>query len=317
MVRALIALCSGLVAIGALFSSAAAAEADRAITKRPGDWAIQAGDFANNRYSPLDQINSGNAGRLQPVWSFSTGVLRGHEGGPLVIGDVMYLVTPFPNIVYALDLNADGRILWKYEPKQDPDAIAAMCCDTVNRGLAFADGKIFLNQADTTLVALDAATGKMVWSAVNGDPKNGETATATVLPVKDKIIVGISGGEFGVRCHLSAYDIASGKLVWRAFAEGPDESLLVDPDRTTQLGKPIGREFEPEKLARRSMEDRRRLRVGLDVLRSRPEPDLLRHRQSLDLEPGPAPRRQQMGDEHFRPRPGQRHGEMGLPDDPP
>ena len=152
-------------------------------------------------------------------------------------------------------------------------------------------------------MALDAATGKMVWSAANGDPKNGETATATVLPVKDKIIVGISGGEFGVRCHLSAYDIASGKLVWRAFAEGPDESLLVDPDRTTQLGKPIGRELEPQKLARRPMEDRRRLRVGLDVLRSRPEPDLLRDRQSLDLEPGPAPRRQQMGDEHIRARP--------------
>ena len=242
MVRTLIALCLGLIATDALFSSASATEADHAITKRPGDWSIQSGDFANNRFSPLDQINSGNAGRLQPVWSFSTGVLRGHEGGPLVIGDVMYLVTPFPNIVYALDLNADGRILWKYEPKQDLDAIGAMCCDTVNRGLAFADGKIFLNQADTTLVALDAATGKIVWSAVNGDPKNGETATATALPVKDKIIVGISGGEFGVRCHLSAYDIASGKLVWRAFAEGPDKSLLVDPDKTTQFGKPIGRD---------------------------------------------------------------------------
>ncbi|TIQ00588.1 MAG: PQQ-dependent dehydrogenase, methanol/ethanol family, partial [Mesorhizobium sp.] len=94
----------------------------------------------------------------------STGVLRGHEGGPLVIGDVMYIHTPFPNIVYALDLNNEGKILWKYEPKQDPNVIAIMCCDTVNRGVAYGDGKIILNQADTTVVALDAKTGKVVWS---------------------------------------------------------------------------------------------------------------------------------------------------------
>ncbi|WP_298424987.1 methanol/ethanol family PQQ-dependent dehydrogenase [Rhodoblastus sp.] len=214
----------------------------RAAPSRPGEWAIQSGDFANNRYAPLDQINTGNVATLQPVWTFSTGVLRGHEGGPLVVGDVMYLVTPFPNIVYALDLNHDGRILWQYEPKQDPDVAGVMCCDTVNRGLAFADGKIFLHQADTKIVALDAATGKVVWTAVNGDPKNGETGTAAVLPVKDKIIVGVSGGEFGVRCQLSAYDMKGGKLVWRAYSEGPDESMLVDPDRTISLGKPIGKD---------------------------------------------------------------------------
>ncbi|MCI4679212.1 methanol/ethanol family PQQ-dependent dehydrogenase [Rhodoblastus acidophilus] len=208
----------------------------------PGEWAIQGGNYANNRYSPLDQINAGNVARLRPVWTFSTGVLRGHEGAPLVVGDVMYLVTPFPNIVYALDLDDDGRILWKYEPKQDPDVAAVMCCDTVNRGLAFADGMIFLHQADTTLVALDARTGKVAWKAVNGDPKNGETGTATVLPVKDKVIIGVSGGEFGVRCHLSAYEIKTGKLAWRAYSEGPDDSLLVDPQKTTELGKPIGKD---------------------------------------------------------------------------
>lgn len=207
-----------------------------------GDWTVQAGNDANNRYSSLDQINETNVGRLQPVWSFSTGVLRGHEGGPLVVGDAMYIVTPFPNIVYALDLNAEGRILWKYEPKQDPSVVGVMCCDTVNRGLAYADGKLFLNQADTTLVALDAQTGKVVWSVKTGDPQKGETGTATVLPVKDKIIVGLSGGEFGIRCHLSAYDRDSGRLVWRAYASGPDDSILVDPDKTTELGKPVGRE---------------------------------------------------------------------------
>jgi alcohol dehydrogenase (cytochrome c) len=208
----------------------------------PNQWAIQTGDYANTRYSKLDQINAGNVGKLQAAWTFSTGVLRGHEGAPLVIGEVMYLHTPFPNVVYALDLNNDGKIIWKYEPKQDPNVIPVMCCDTVHRGVAYADGKIFLHQADTTLVALDAKTGKVVWSQVNGDPKKGETNTATVLPVKDKIIVGISGGEFGVRCHVTAYDMKTGKQVWRAYSMGADAEMLIDPDKTMEHGKPVGKD---------------------------------------------------------------------------
>ena len=211
-------------------------------TQDPNQWAMQAGNYANTRYSTLDQINASNVGKLQAAWTFSTGVLRGHEGSPLVIGDVMYLHAPFPNTVYALDLNEDGKIIWKYEPKQDPNVIPVMCCDTVNRGLAYADGKIFLHQADTTVVALDAKTGKVVWSVVNGDPKKGETNTATVLPVKDKLLVGISGGEFGVQCHLTAYDLKTGKLDWRAYSEGPDDKILFDPEKTTELGKPVGKD---------------------------------------------------------------------------
>lgn len=206
----------------------------------PNQWVIQTGDYANTRYSELDQINRDNVGNLQVAWTFSTGVLRGHEGGPLVIGDVMYVHTPFPNIVYALDLTDHGRIIWKYEPVQDPDVIPVMCCDTVNRGLAYADGTIFLHQADTTLVALDAETGAEKWTVVNGDPSKGETNTATVLPVGDKVIVGISGGEFGVRCHTTAYDIATGEQVWRAYSMGPDEEMLIDPETTTHLGTPVG-----------------------------------------------------------------------------
>ena len=134
------------------------------LSKDPKQWALPTGDYANHRFSQLDQINTDNVKRLVPVWSFSTGVLRGHEGGPLVIGSVMYFSTPFPNIVYALDLNHDGKILWKYEPKQDPNVIPVMCCDTVNRGVAYGDGKIFLHQADTTLVALERANrrGRLV-----------------------------------------------------------------------------------------------------------------------------------------------------------
>ncbi|MCJ2130599.1 PQQ-dependent dehydrogenase, methanol/ethanol family, partial [Methylobacterium sp. E-045] len=96
---------------------------------------LQTVDYANTRYSKLDQINAGNVKQLQVAWTFSTGVLRGHEGSPLVVGTMMYVHTPFPNIVYALDLDKDGVIVWKYEPKQDPSVIPVMCCDTVNRGL--------------------------------------------------------------------------------------------------------------------------------------------------------------------------------------
>ena len=224
----------------ALMTPARANDSVMKLTQDPKQWVIQSGDYANTRYSKLDQITDKNVGKLAPAWSFSTGVLRGHEGSPLVVGDIMYLHTPFPNNVYALDLNNEGKILWKYEPKQDPNVIPVMCCDTVNRGLAYADGKIFLAQADTTIVALDAKTGKVDWSMVNGDPKKGETSTSTVLPVKDNILVGISGGEFGVRCHITAYNIKTGKMAWRAYSEGPDKEIMVDPANTTELGKPIG-----------------------------------------------------------------------------
>ena len=206
----------------------------------PKQWVIQTGDYKNQRYSALDQINKDNVDDLQVAWTFSTGVLRGHEGSPLVIDNMMYVHTPFPNIVYALDLSKDGQIVWKYEPKQDPDVIPVMCCDTVNRGVAYGDGMIFLHQADTTIVALDAMSGEVKWSVKNGDPAIGETNTATVLPVKDKIIVGISGGEFGVRGSVTAYNMADGSLAWRAYSMGPDADILVDPVNTTHLGEPVG-----------------------------------------------------------------------------
>jgi PQQ-dependent dehydrogenase (methanol/ethanol family) len=234
--------CLGLVCALLFGTQAYANDEVRKLTEDPNQWVLQTGDYANTRYSKLDQINAENVKKLQVSWTFSTGVLRGHEGAPLVVGDVMYVHTPFPNTVFALDLNNDGKILWRYDPKQDPNVIPVMCCDTVNRGLAYADGKVFLHQADTTVVALDAKTGKVVWSVVNGDPKKGETNTATVMPVKDKLIVGISGGEFGVRCHITAYDLKTGKLDWRAYSEGPDDEIKFDPATTTELGKPVGKD---------------------------------------------------------------------------
>jgi PQQ-dependent dehydrogenase (methanol/ethanol family) len=232
------------IVLAALLLGSAALANDELLKMQENDnnWVMPTGDYANHRYSKLDQINSKNAGNLRVAWTFSTGVLRGHEGGPLIIGDTMYVHTPFPNIVYALDLSKDGVIKWKYEPKQDPDTIPVMCCDTVNRGPAYADNKIFLHQADTTLVALNAQTGEVIWKVQNGDPKKGETGTSSPVVIKDKVIIGISGAEFGVHGHLTAYDVKTGKQVWRAYSTGPDAEMLVDPEKTTQLGKPIGKD---------------------------------------------------------------------------
>jgi PQQ-dependent dehydrogenase (methanol/ethanol family) len=201
------------------------------LASNPDDWVMQAGNYANTRYSELKQINKNNVKNLQVDWTFSTGVLRGHEGGPLIIGDMMYFVTPFPNNVFAINLK-NQQIVWKYEPKQDSSVIAVMCCDVVNRGVAYADGTIFLHQADTTLVALDAKTGKVKWSVKDGDPKKGETGTDAPHVFKDKVIIGISGGEFGVRGYITAYDVKTGKQVWRAYSTGPDNEMLMDPEKT-------------------------------------------------------------------------------------
>ncbi|MGI9301843.1 MAG: methanol/ethanol family PQQ-dependent dehydrogenase [Gammaproteobacteria bacterium] len=220
------------------------ASANPEVTKMTGDpnnWAIWGGDYAGTRYSELDQINASNVGGMQVAWTFSTGVLRGHEGGPMVVGDMMYVHTAFPNKVFAINLE-DQSIKWKYEPKQNPDTIPVMCCDTVNRGLAIADGKVFLQQADTTLVALNQADGKVVWKVKNGDPKKGETNTNAPVVIKNKVLTGISGGEFGVRGFVAAYNISDGSLAWKCFSMGPDEDMCVDPDKTTSMLKPIGKD---------------------------------------------------------------------------
>jgi PQQ-dependent dehydrogenase (methanol/ethanol family) len=241
MRKLLLTTCLGAVAAVAAGAAYANEELIK-MSQNPKEWVMPTGNYANQRYSQLKQITADNVGKLQVAWTFSTGVLRGHEGGPLIIGDVMYVHGPFPNPVYALDLKNESKIIWKYEPKQDPNVIPVMCCDTVNRGLAYADGKIFLHQADTTLVALDAKDGKVVWQMKNGDPSKGETGTSAPMVIKDKVLIGISGGEFGVQCHMTAYDLKTGRRVWRGYSEGPDDQLLVDPEKTTELGKPIGKD---------------------------------------------------------------------------
>jgi len=235
-----------LALLCAAFPMAVAANADvEKLTADPKNWAMQAGDMYNQRYSKLTQINTKNVGKMQVAWMFSTGVLRGHEGSPLVVGDTMYLHTPFPNKVFAIDLDTQ-KIKWRYEPKQDSAVIPQMCCDTVYRGLAYAENKIFLQQADSTLLALDANTGKVVWSVKNGDPKVGAVNTNAPHVFKDKVITGISGGEWGVRGFLAAYDINTGKQVWKAYSVGPDNEMLMDPDKTMTWTdgalKPVGKD---------------------------------------------------------------------------
>jgi len=232
-----------ILSIALLSATPALVAADelQQMQENPNNWVMPAGHYNNQRYSELTQINKDNVKDLGMAWSFSTGVLRGHEGNALVIDGTMYLHTPFPNIVYALDLNNDGAIKWKYEPKQNYDeTVPVMCCDTVNRGLSYADGKIFLNQADTTLVALNAEDGKVVWSDKRDDPRKGATSTAAAHVFKDKVIVGISGGEFGVRGYVQAYDL-DGNVKYKAYSTGPDEDMLIDPDKTTSMLKPVGK----------------------------------------------------------------------------
>ncbi len=240
--RIILAVAFALAAIPALISTTpvTANQELLELQKNPELWVMPSGDYANTRYSKLSEINASNVKDLKVAWSFSTGVLRGHEGGPLVIGSTMYVHTPFPNKVFALDLDNDNTIIWRYEPKQDTSVIPVMCCDTVNRGVAYGNGMIFLYQADATLVALDAKTGKKMWSVSNGDPKKGATGTSAPLVIKDKVYVGISGGEFGVRGHLTAYNTKDGSLAWRGYSMGPDSDTLMDGAKTTHLGKPVG-----------------------------------------------------------------------------
>src|ERR1700754_2468429 len=233
-----------VLAAAAATSTSALADADLdSKLSDSSNWAAAAGDYANHRYSTLNQVNAGNVNKLQVAWTMSTGVLRGHEGSPLVIGETMFVHTPFPNNVYAVNLK-DQSFKWKYEPKQDATVVPVMCCDTVNRGLAYGDGKILLQQADTTLVALDVNTGKVLWSVKNGDPKIGETNTNAPHVFKNTVITGISGGEFGVRGRLIAYDLKTGKKLWTAWSTGPDNEMLVDPKKTMTWTKgkmaPVG-----------------------------------------------------------------------------
>jgi PQQ-dependent dehydrogenase (methanol/ethanol family) len=212
-----------------LFSTFLAANAASQAAE-DGQWTMPGKNYSATRYSGLSEITPDNAKSLRPVWNFSTGVLAGHEGQPLVVGNTMYVVTPYPNVLYAFDLTQEGYPLrWKYRPDVSPNAVGISCCDVVNRGAFYADGKIIYNLLDGHTVAIDAKSGKELWKATIADVSQGETTPMAPFVVKNRVIVGASGGEFGIYGWLRALDLKNGKLVWTARNIGPDTAMLVKP----------------------------------------------------------------------------------------
>ena len=206
------------------------------IAKSDENWPMTGKNYDANNYSPQKQINKANVKQLRPAWSFSTGVLSGHEGTPLVVNNVMYIHSPYPNTTFAVGLDDPGHILWQHKPKQNPTARAVACCDVVNRGLAYwpGDGKtpalILKTQLDGHIVALNAETGAEFWKLENSDIKVGSTLTIAPYVVKDTVLVGSSGAELGVRGYVTAYDVKTGAQKWRAYATGPDEQVKLAND---------------------------------------------------------------------------------------
>ena len=215
-----------------------------------GNWTMPAHDYAGTRYSRLDQLNAGNVGKLALAFTFSTGVLRGHEAAPIVADNTLYIVTPFPNVVYALDLTQPGAPMkWKFTPNPSSSSQGEACCDVVNRGAAYSDGRIYFNTLDNQTIALDAKTGKEAWRVQLGDIAKGETMTMAPLVVNGTVYVGNSGGEYGVRGWLQALDAKSGKALWRAYSTGPDSDALIGsqfkPFYPQDRGKDLGKSTWP------------------------------------------------------------------------
>ena len=225
----------GLVAAAAIAAGPASAQrpapAPVAGQQEDGQWTMPAKTYSSTRYSALNQINTTNVRALRPEFTFSTGVTRGQEAAPIVVGGTMYIVSPYPNYVYALDLTKPGAPLkWKFEPKPLPASQGVACCDVVNRGGVFWQGKFIFNTLDGQTIALNADTGAQVWRTKLGDINKGETITMAPLVVKGKVLVGNSGGEMGVRGWLTALDANSGKIAWRAYHTGPDKDVLIGPE---------------------------------------------------------------------------------------
>ena len=205
------------------------------LSKSNEAWIMPGRNYSSQNYSENKQINTENVKDLRAAWSFSTGLLHGHEGTPLVVDNVIYVHTSFPNNTFALDLDDPGRIIWQHKPKQDPAARSVACCDLVNRGLAYWPGDgdtpplIVKTQLDGHLVTLNAKTGEEYWKVENGDISVGQTLTQAPYVIKDLAIVGSSGAELGVRGHVTAYNIKTGEQVWRIYATGPDSDVgLMD-----------------------------------------------------------------------------------------
>ncbi|MEA3082106.1 MAG: lanthanide-dependent methanol dehydrogenase [Sphingomonadales bacterium] len=226
-------------------SSAKAVPANAASTPDDGNWTMPGKDYSSTRFSGLSEITPANVGRLQVAMTFSTGTTEGFEAPPLVVGNVMYIVAPWPNPVFALDLSKPGApAKWTYHPNPAAAAKGVACCGPVNRGMFYWQGRLFLNLLDGNTVAVDAGTGKEIWRARIADIQKGETLTMAPLVAEGKVLVGNSGGEMGVRGWLTALDAGSGKIAWRAYSTGPDKDVLIGPNYrppyAAEQGKDLG-----------------------------------------------------------------------------
>jgi len=188
------------------------------------EWPMYGGDYANTRYSTLNQINTGNVNRLRVKWIRSLGSLESQEATPIVVGDTMYVSTSTgPKYVFALNAK-DGTVKWKYEPEMPSDVFATVCCGLDSRGVAYANGKVFVTRLDAKLVALDANTGKELWNVTVVDYKAGHAITSPPVVYKNLVVTGFAGGEYGVRGAVQAYNQSTGDLVWKTFTiPGPGE----------------------------------------------------------------------------------------------
>jgi alcohol dehydrogenase (cytochrome c) len=186
----------------------------------PGNWLTYSGNYAGHRYSSLSQISAANVARLEPAWMYQLRVRHNFETSPLVVGGIMYITEP-PSDVTALDTKT-GRPIWSYRRPIPEDVI--VCCGQVNRGVAALDDQIFVGTIDSYLVALDAGTGRVRWETKVDDYRMGYSITAAPLALRDKVIVGIAGAEYGTRGFLDAYDARTGKRAWRFWTvPGPGE----------------------------------------------------------------------------------------------
>jgi alcohol dehydrogenase (cytochrome c) len=188
------------------------------------EWKAYGGDWANTRYSALNSISTNNVKGLKVAWAFPLGVLEGQESSPLIIDGTMYVTSPKgPKYVFALDAKT-GAVKWRYAPEMPADFASAVCCGMVNRGVAYANGKVFVGRLDGMLVALDASNGKELWKAKVSDYKAGSGITSPPTIAKDKVVIGYPGGEFATRGALTAFDQETGKEVWRTYTiPGPGE----------------------------------------------------------------------------------------------
>ncbi|WP_246038981.1 PQQ-dependent dehydrogenase, methanol/ethanol family [Peristeroidobacter soli] len=190
------------------------------------DWPVHGGTDLEQRFSPIKQINADNVGKLGLAWSVEFDSNRGQEATPIVTGGVMYVSTAWSR-VYAIDA-VTGRELWRYDPKIAGKVGFDACCDVVTRGVAVANGRVFLAALDGRLIALDAKTGKPAWSAQTTDPAKPYTITGAPRVVKDKVIIGNAGAEYGVRGYVTAYSIATGKQLWRFYTVPGDPKAPPD-----------------------------------------------------------------------------------------